>query len=154
MDRKAAELSALKMSLYLAITDTSRNRPAITNAIYLQRVRSHRVQLSTDPNKIECGRNSGFGAVNLAVHFNAKQIYLFGFDYQPNSYYCPQRYAHKKPESGSHWPTWAKFYDCIKEQLISAGVSVINASPNSSITAFPKVSIDKALGDLSRLRRP
>jgi hypothetical protein len=152
MVRKAAALSTLKLPVYLAITGRLQSPPAISNAIFLERIRSRVTRLSTDPTKIECGRNSGFGALNLAFHFGAKLIYLFGFDYQPNSYYCPERYAHKAKESGDHWPTWAKQFDCVKDQLEQAGVSVINASPNSSITAFPKVTIEQALRDLYRIR--
>jgi hypothetical protein len=140
------------MPLYLAVPESYKARP-ISNAIYLTRVRSHPEVLSTDPTEIEGGRNSGFGAVNLALLKSAKIIYLFGYDYG-TSVYCPERYEHKPPDNEKHWPAWAVLYDGIAGQLKAAGVIVINASPRSTITAFPKVSIEKALLDLDRLRSP
>jgi hypothetical protein len=151
MCRQAAALSTLKLPVYLAITGKWQSPPKISNAIFLERIRSKVTRLSTDPTKIECGRNSGFGALNLALHFGAKLIYLFGFDYG-TAVYCPERYAHKRKESGNHWPTWAKQFDCVKDQLIEAGVTVINASPNSSITAFPKVTIEQAMSELKLIK--
>jgi hypothetical protein len=151
MCRQAAALSTLKLPVYLAITGRLQSPPPISNAIFLERIRSKVTRLSTDPTKIECGRNSGFGALNLAFHFGAKLIYLFGFDYG-TAVYCPERYAHKRKESGNHWPTWAKQFDCVKNQLIEAGVTVINASPNSSITAFPKVTIEQAMSELKLIK--
>lgn len=115
------------------------------------RIRSKPLRLSTNPKFIECGRNSGFGALNLAFLMGAKEIYLFGYDYQPDSYYCPERYTHKKPESQAHWPTWAKLYDPIAYQFKAAGVAVFNASPTSTITAFPKITLAEAMQRLHRM---
>lgn len=152
MHRQREALSRLAIPLHLAVPKEL-GRPDIPNAIFYERIRSRIVRLSIDPNKIECGRNSGFGALNLAFLMGAKRIVLFGYDYQPDSYYCPQRYTHKKPESVNHWPAWAAIYEQIKEQLQQAGVEVINASPSSTITAFPKIGIEETL-HLDWLRPP
>jgi hypothetical protein len=149
MERKKNELATIKSPLYLAVP-TNRPFPILANATYLMRVRQDR--LSMNPAEISCGRNSGFGAINLAIHKGAKLIYLFGYDYTPNSYYCPERYTHKKKEHEDHWPLWATVIDGIKDQLDKLGVTVINASPQSTIRTFQKVTIEKALSDLDRLR--
>ena len=146
MDRRKDDLTRLTQSLCLAV-DPRRSFPIIQNATYYIRVHSDR--LSSNPAEVSCGRNSGFGAINLAKHRGAKTIVLFGYDYQPDSYYCPQRYTHKKPETGAHWPSWAKIIDGIADQL--AGVEVINASPQSTIKAFKKLGIEEAV-DLLRIR--
>lgn len=135
------------MPLYLAVPP-ERPFPILPNATYYMRKFSAR--LSDNPAVISCGRNSGFGALGLAKHKGAKTIALFGFDYRPNSYYCPQRYTHKQRESGNHWPSWASIIDGVADQL--AGIEVINASPHSTIRAFKKASIEETL-DLLRLRR-
>lgn len=153
MQRKAKELSQLAIPLHLAIpAHLGCPEELKRKAIPYVRTRSKPLRLSTNPKFIECGRNSGFGALNLAFLMGAKQIYLFGYDYQPDSYYCPDRYTHKKPESQAHWPTWAKLYDPIAYQLKAAGVSIINASPTSTITAFPKVTLAEAAQHLHRFR--
>lgn len=140
MERRQSELSQLAIPLYLAVPP-KRPFPILANATYYTRIFSNR--LSDNPAEISCGRNSGFGALGLAKHKHARQIVLFGFDYRPNSYYCPERYTHKKPETGDHWPSWAKIIDGIADQL--AGIEVINASPNSTIRAFKKIGTEEAI---------
>lgn len=140
MERQRTKLSELPMPLYLAVPP-KRTFPIMANATYYMRKFSDR--LSDNPAEISCGRNSGFGALGLAKHKHARQIILFGFDYQPNSYYCPERYKHKKAETGDHWPSWARIIDGIADQL--AGVEVLNASPNSTIRAFQKIGLEEAV---------
>lgn len=196
MERQRTKLSELPMPLYLAVPP-NRAFPIMANATYYMRKFSDR--LSDNAAEISCGRNSGFGAINLAYHklrggvesrhagrpLNGADIrpygnmvvrtgkpegrggyknplarvapgsrkpliILFGYDYQPNSYYCPQRYTHKKKESGDHWPSWARIIDGIADQL--ADVEVLNASPNSTIRAFKKIGLDQATEHLGWIR--
>jgi hypothetical protein len=138
------------MQVYLSVPVGMREDQytIVPNAIYLDRIRVTNT-LSTNPKKIESGGNSGFGAVNLAFLKKAKTIYLFGFDYSPSGgHYCPDRYNQPVNHNARYWPRWGDNFINIKDQIAVAGVTIINASPESTVKAFPKVSIAKAMDDL------
>ncbi len=119
--------------------------PHIKRATYLKR-KSGGGQLSYKPDTLECGGTSGYAALNLAYLKRAMFIVLFGFDYRkvegethadPAFYYWQQ---HK-----SDWKTWASMFDGAKQQLDLDAIKVINASPESAITAFPRVTHEEAI---------
>lgn len=91
------------------------------------------------------GGSSGYGALNVAVLMGAKRIVLLGFDYKRGignrkhwhgSYTWPQN---------ENWPAWARAFDALVKPFADRGIEVINASPDSIVTAFPKMNIDAAL---------
>lgn len=105
--------------------------------------------LETDPTGLRHGSNSGYQAINLAYHFGAKRIVLFGFD---------MRVVHDR----THWRerngemATARFqrtltntmlpkFQTLVEPLREAGVEVLNATPGSALTCWPSVSIDDIL---------
>jgi hypothetical protein len=101
--------------------------------------------LETDPTGLRTGKNSGYQAVNLAVHLGARRIVLLGYDMKPvngqDHWFGPQPYVHAPIP-------YAAFHECfatIVEPLQALGVEVINASPGSSLTAFPRVTLAQAL---------
>lgn len=85
------------------------------------------------------GRNSGHQAINLAWHFGARRFVLVGFDCTDG----PQ---------GSHWfgehpgilnkvSPYKKFAEAFAEigaDLKREGCQVINCSPLTALTCFPK----------------
>lgn len=93
--------------------------------------------------------NSGFHANNLAVQFGRgpRKIILVGFD--------------MKLEAGAHWhgkhpeglknPTdrnivrWRRALDEAAPIFAAIGVKVINTSPISALTNYPKMTIQEAL---------
>lgn len=108
--------------------------------------------------KIGWGRNGGFQALNLVVQFGCKRILLVGFD--------------MRIDLGLHWhgkhPTmvkdkggklqkglfnphaeqvkrWRKAMDGAKATLDRLGVTVINCSPVSALTAYPKMKFEDAI---------
>lgn len=154
--RCQAELIELarKMPVYISLPKQIDDKlhGLIPAATYLERLRTCE-KFTTSPRTIESGGNSGFGAVNLAWLKKARRIYLFGFDYQPKGgHYCPDRYDQPVGHNARYWLNWGGNFDHVKDQIARAGVTVINASINSTLTAFPKVSIEQALLDLHRLR--
>jgi hypothetical protein len=92
------------------------------------------------------GRNGGYQAMNLAVHFGAKRQLLVGFDMRAR-------------EGKSHWfgdhPTKSgpdiyanvmlPAFPTIVEPLKVLGVEVINCTPGSALTCFPMMSLEDAL---------
>lgn len=101
--------------------------------------------LETDPTGLRTGRNSGFQAINLAVHLGARRIVLLGYDMKVG----PRKEAHF---FGSHpyasTPIYAAFvplFHSLVAPLRSLGIAILNASRVSALTCFPKVSLAEAL---------
>lgn len=116
----------------------------------------HRVEVDPDchdiklhpPSHIGSGKNSGFQALNIAVQFGARRIVLVGYD--------------MTLDRGAHWHAnhkgtslsnprpanvarWREMLDRQAKLLKRLGVEVVNASPMSALTAFPKMSLQDAL---------
>jgi hypothetical protein len=100
--------------------------------------------LSADPTAIHTGCNSGYQAINLAVHLGVKRIILLGYDMQPAGG-CDHWFgAHPH---GRRPPFWMMIpcFDTIVEPLRRLGIEVVNCSPNSALGAFPKARIEEVL---------
>lgn len=161
MRRQADRLAdvAKTIPLYLGVPkhELPHKHVVIPGAIYLDRRRVGN-ELSDDPEVIEFGGTSGFGAFNVAYLKRARSIYLFGFDFTTagGGHYCQSRYGHHPDPhfNQRYWPRWGSNFRSALPQLARAGVTVINASPISTVDAFPKCGIDEALQRLDRLRYP
>jgi hypothetical protein len=102
--------------------------------------------LTTQPNVIHNGRNSGFAAINLAYLFGARRIILVGYDMQ--------RAKGKMHWFGDHPKTLSNdlpFEVCIKHfgvlagDLERAGVEVINATEQTALRCFKQMPLAEAL---------
>ena len=102
--------------------------------------------LSTDPERLVTGFNSGFCALNLAFLAGSARIILVGFD------------GSASPTGASHWHgghptgTTPAIYEHVRRSfsmaeaaLEAAGVVVVNCSPGSAIESFPKARLADAL---------
>lgn len=96
------------------------------------------------PGRVGWGGNSGFQALNLAVQFGARDIVLIGYDMSGNHWHGRHRGLLRNPDSGV-LHRWAARFDQVAPQLAGLGVRVRNASRESAIRAFPKVSLAEAL---------
>lgn len=100
------------------------------------------------PNTIAHGNNSGYAAINLAIHLGAKRIVLLGYDMGATS-------------GGTHFhdgypvnATGAKIYkeqfipgfDVLKDSIKGKDIQIYNACPSSSLKAFPIITIEEGLG--------
>jgi hypothetical protein len=79
------------------------------------------------------------------VHLGARRIVLLGYDMKPvngqDHWFGPQPYVHAPIP-------YAAFHECfatIVEPLAALGVEVVNASPGSVLTVFPRMSLAQAL---------
>lgn len=103
--------------------------------------------LVTTPGEISHGGNSGFAALNLAVQFGASRIVLVGYDMRVDR----GLHWHGKHGDGLNNPSeettrkWRRMIDGQAPILAALGVKVINASPVSALTAFPKMDLREAL---------
>ncbi len=103
--------------------------------------------LDPDPSGLRTGRNSGYQAINLAVHLGAARILLLGYDMQPTA----GRDHWFGPRPRSYWtvpPPYATFlrlFPSLVAPLAALGIAVINCSRVSALTVFPRQSLAEAL---------
>lgn len=155
IDRRAARnwwprLRTIRSPLYFAVPDNwlvNFDGPPTGNMTFLRRVQG--TALTRDTRLISAGGTSGFGALHLAFLNGARRVTLFGFDYRPSKagewHHNERHYNFVNHQIVSTWEQWARNFDDAAPVLKAAGVEVINASPGSAITAFPRVSIQEAL---------
>lgn len=97
--------------------------------------------------KVGWGGNSGFGAMNLAAKFGAKKIVLVGFD-MTTAYGI---HWHGRHPEGMHNPTesttmrWRRSFPEAAQYLADNGIEVLNCSPVSTLTCFPKMPFQQAM---------
>jgi hypothetical protein len=106
--------------------------------------------LETDPSGLRTGGyggNSGYQAINLAVHLGAARILLLGYDMQMG----PQDAAHWHPPHRGNNPTrslferWRPYFSTLVAPLTALGIAVINCTRRTALTCFPCVSLADAL---------
>jgi hypothetical protein len=104
--------------------------------------------LAVDPSGLKSGGNSGYQAINLAVHFGAARILLLGYDMGPrrgqdhfNQYY-PSR-------STPPYSLFLRHFESIVPPLRAAGIEVVNCTPGSSLKCFPQQRLAEALPALA-----
>ena len=114
--------------------------------------------LSTDPDVIHHGHGSGYTLLNLAYLMGAEMIVLLGYDLKYAPDYDghqqqigsePRHYFGEYPEPLTHWPKvhvkrgvhveLLELYRSVAKQGL---VEILNASPDSALEWFPKVSIN------------
>lgn len=91
------------------------------------------------------GKNSGYGALTLAIFRGAKRVVLVGYDAQHTGGRSHWHGDHPQPlgSAGSvhRWPI-----DFERAQRQYAGrVEILNASRATALTCFPRVTLERAL---------
>lgn len=98
--------------------------------------------------RISWGGNSGFQALSLAIQFGVRKIVLVGFDMRTDR----GLHWHEDYPAGMNNPSakttarWRQVMDEAAPMVKALGVLVLNASPVSALTAYPKVDFSEALG--------
>lgn len=95
--------------------------------------------LERDPSGLRNGSNSGFAAINLAVHFGASRILLLGYNmsYPAGKAHFFGNHPSGLSQSEARYPSFRKRFDSIVEPLKSLGIEVINCTEQTSLRAFP-----------------
>lgn len=88
--------------------------------------------LELDPTGLRAGRNSGYQAINLAVHLGAARIVLLGYDMQGGHWF-----GHHPDQSGPPFNICLQRFATLVAPLKAAGVEVINCSRKTALTCFP-----------------
>lgn len=103
--------------------------------------------LETDPSAIRTGKNSGYTAVNVAIHYGARRVILLGYDMGapkngPQHFFGDHRWA---PGQRSPYHTFIDLFHSMRADLERLGVEVVNASRQTALTCFPRVALADAL---------
>jgi len=98
---------------------------------------AHANRFSTDPSVINYGSNSGFQAVNLAIHFGCKNIYLVGFNLKGANMFRPS------DGGGSKYTGFIRAFEEASKHLPS-DVKIYNTTPDSALTCFPHMELSDA----------
>ena len=97
--------------------------------------------LSTDPDVIHTGRNSGYAAINLAYHLGAERILLLGYDLKMRGNDRHWFGAHPKGmEVQSDYALFAsQFRTIIPSQY---GLEIWNVTRDTALACFPRYDLD------------
>lgn len=98
--------------------------------------------LEQDPSGLRTGRNSGYQAIGLAYHLGASRIVLLGYDMR-GAHWHPAHPASVR--KGMHHHLWRQAFATLAEPLRAAGVTVVNASRETALDAFPRMPLQDAL---------
>lgn len=102
-----------------------------------------RTGLETDPTGLRSGFNSGYQAINLAVHLGAARIVLLGYDMHGDHFFG----SHPDRTRPSFASCLAAFPSLV-EPLAARGVSIVNCTPRTSLHAFPKAALSDVLSQV------
>lgn len=96
---------------------------------------------SLDPSRIHYGSNSGFQAINLALHFGAKLIILVGFNMGGSHFFGDH------PKELINNRDYARFIPAFERaaKLLPKDISIINCTPRSVLRCFPMMELNDAL---------
>lgn len=99
--------------------------------------------LELDPTAVRTGRNSGYQAINLAVHLGATRVLLLGYDMKGDHFF-----GHHPDNSKPPFAICLQRFATLVEPLKAAGVTVINCSRSTALTCFPHRSLEDALAPI------
>ncbi len=103
--------------------------------------------LSTSPRYIHTNGNSGAQAINLAYLFGSRRILLLGFDMKLG----PNGEKHHHPDhpapmvQSQTFSDWIHKLNFLARDLEKAGCEIINCTPGSVLSCFPRSTIEKEL---------
>lgn len=106
-----------------------------------------------DHGSVGWGGNSGFQALNIAVHFRCRKIILVGYDMT----LANGVHWHGKHPRGMNNPSeqniarWRRCIDAAADTLRSIGVDVVNASAISALMNYPKMTLTEAFAHHDRI---
>lgn len=102
--------------------------------------------LEDRPHCLSTGRNSGYQAINIAIHKGARRILLLGFDMKRKGAHTHFFGRHPPSLEREHpYDSWLERFDRLAPVLVARGVEVINCTPGSALKCFPMMRLSDAL---------
>lgn len=99
--------------------------------------------IETQPTGLRTGRNSGYQAVNLAVHLGARRILLLGYDMKTSK--DGRHHWHNDYRSTSAYDHFCQSFETTVEPLRTLGIEVLNCTRDTALRCFPRVPLESAL---------
>jgi len=101
--------------------------------------------LSERANGLHTGSNGGYQALNIATLAGAALVLLIGYDMRYDGKRTHSHNGHPTGHPESAYSNYAKNFSTMLPQLAKLGVKVINCTPGSMVTAFPRGDIASVL---------
>ncbi len=105
--------------------------------------------LEREPSGLRTGDNSGFQAINLAVHLGARRIVLLGYDVgrlqNGRAHWFGNHPSPLGHTSQEMFVQWRALFATLVQPLDDLGIAVLNASRHTALECFPKVQLETAL---------
>ncbi len=104
--------------------------------------------LSSDPTTICNGRNSGYGALNIAALLGVSRIVLLGYDMQASAdgvvhWHGPHQDNFMPGED--QFRSWRAAFKSIVQPLAELSISVVNCTRQTALTCFPCQPLEETL---------
>lgn len=120
---------------------------------YVQKDNRHPSGISDVPTSVSWNQNSGAAAISIAANAGVKRIILLGFDMALNGNKEQHWHSHYKggtPRAGKKrrkdpFGRHLRGFSNIAIDANKRGIEIINASPNSTIVQFMKISVKELL---------
>lgn len=143
MRRSPVELACFEgEEIFLVVGRHSLKRMAegLTPIRYLEKYASRETVLSKEKSSLFCAGNSGFAALNLAMHKKAREVYLLGYDMNPGGHAqwhsVEEELGLSKRMNYAHYYTdWPSHFEVVAEELKSK-MRITNLNPNSGLRCF------------------
>ena len=101
--------------------------------------------LEASPTGLRTGRNSGYQAINLAVHLGATRVLLLGYDMGPAADGKTHWFGDHPDKAPSPYVVFLERFADMVTPLQQLGVTVINCSRRTALTVFPQQALEEAL---------
>jgi hypothetical protein len=106
---------------------------------------------TTQKDCLRTGKNSGYQAINLAVHLGATKIVLLGYDMQPGVdgrdhwFGAHPRWRDAAAVSSPPYFVFLPKFNTLVQPLKDLGIEIVNATRRTALKAFPCCSLEEAL---------
>lgn len=98
--------------------------------------------LATDPGQVHTGKNSGYAAINLALHLGATRVLLLGYDMKMDGDKRHWFGAHPAGmEVDSNYPSFIERFRTIEPAAY--GMEIWNVTRSTALDCFPCFNLDE-----------
>lgn len=100
-----------------------------------------------DTRGLRTGGNSGYQAINLAVHLGASRILLLGFDCKSDGdkIHFWGNYSGRKNPGNATFVNWKKTFKTLVKPLRDLGIDIINCSQGSALKCFERGVLEREI---------
>lgn len=121
--------------------------PATTRADWQVLRNTGFVGLELEPDGLRAGFNSGYQALNLAVHLGAARIRLLGYDMSLTIDGRSHWFGAHPDHLTSPYPEMRAAFESLIDPLAALGIVVVNCSRRTALTTFPCATLEDELAE-------